>query len=327
MVGEEATALAWHLAECAKCQAVAEGPLPPDPLLSALAGKPEPSEEPDDSLLERLRQRPCDQTAWKEFVDLYAPLVRACVQKRGFSGQDRENLVAECMKMIFVELPEFVYHDEDEYSFRSWLEFIVLHLCLTQRKKWPTPSLPDGVEPVVPDTVEDFIKRESLRYLLVRRTLQLTKRAFEPIIWRACKLLVKGLPARDVASRLRMTVAAVYTAKSRVLARLRQEVAGEEATAFAGHLAVCAKCQNDAESSLPPDPFLSAFNSLVAMLKQPQHPDEMGRLGDYRVLRVLGSGEMGVVFEAEDQSLHRRVALKVLHPTDRRAMMVKLFGC
>ncbi len=47
IVGEEATALAGHLAECAKCQAVAEGSLPPDLLLSALAEKPEPSEEAD----------------------------------------------------------------------------------------------------------------------------------------------------------------------------------------------------------------------------------------------------------------------------------------
>jgi WD40 repeat protein len=45
-----------------------------------------------------------------------------------------------------------------------------------------------------------------------------------------------------------------------------------------------------------------------------QQPDEIGRLGAYRVLKVLGIGGMGVVFQAEDPKLERQVALKVLRP-------------
>jgi serine/threonine protein kinase len=49
-------------------------------------------------------------------------------------------------------------------------------------------------------------------------------------------------------------------------------------------------------------------------LLPPQGPGELGRLGDYRVLELLGAGGMGAVFLAEDLQLRRRVALKVLHP-------------
>jgi serine/threonine protein kinase len=50
------------------------------------------------------------------------------------------------------------------------------------------------------------------------------------------------------------------------------------------------------------------------LLAPPQGPDELGRLGPYRVLRVLGVGGMGVVFHAEDAQLRRPVALKALLP-------------
>jgi hypothetical protein len=52
----------------------------------------------------------------------------------------------------------------------------------------------------------------------------------------------------------------------------------------------------------------------VRVLAPPEGPDELGRLGGYRVLSVIGSGGMGVVFLAEDPLLQRPVALKVMAP-------------
>jgi serine/threonine protein kinase len=52
----------------------------------------------------------------------------------------------------------------------------------------------------------------------------------------------------------------------------------------------------------------------VSFLAPPELPDEIGRLGGYRVLQVLGVGGMGIVFRAEDPGLQRLIALKAMRP-------------
>jgi serine/threonine protein kinase len=49
-------------------------------------------------------------------------------------------------------------------------------------------------------------------------------------------------------------------------------------------------------------------------LLPPVEADEIGRLGNFRVLDPLGEGGMAYVFRGEDLSLRRQVALKVLKP-------------
>lgn len=55
-------------------------------------------------------------------------------------------------------------------------------------------------------------------------------------------------------------------------------------------------------------------SDLIGYLQPARADAELGWLGTYRVLKLLGSGGMGGVFLAEDTQLHRRVALKVMRP-------------
>jgi serine/threonine protein kinase len=68
----------------------------------------------------------------------------------------------------------------------------------------------------------------------------------------------------------------------------------------------------DATVVVRPDPGHDP--ALTDFLAPPQAPDELGRLGKYRILKVLGHGGMGAVFLGEDGTLGRKVAIKVMLP-------------
>lgn len=70
--------------------------------------------------------------------------------------------------------------------------------------------------------------------------------------------------------------------------------------------------RTQAGEALPP--AAPDADGYLDFLAPPQMADELGRLGGYRVLKVLGEGGMGVVFLAEDPRLKRHLALKAIRP-------------
>ena len=51
------------------------------------------------------------------------------------------------------------------------------------------------------------------------------------------------------------------------------------------------------------------------LLAEPEHPEDLGSLAQYRIQQLLGSGSTGVVYLALDTRLDRPVVLKVLRPS------------
>jgi RNA polymerase sigma-70 factor, ECF subfamily len=179
------------------------------------------------SLLESLR-RPGDESAWKRFTDLYAPLLYGWARRLGLQPQDAADLVQDVFAVLIRKLPEF-RHDR-QHTFRSWLQTVLLNKWRDrQRRHGETPLDANGAvlrEVAVPDEVEALGEAE-YRQGLVKRALEIMKSDFHATTWKACwEYVVMDRPAAEVAAELGISVGAVYVAKSRVLNRLRQELEG-----------------------------------------------------------------------------------------------------
>ena len=185
------------------------------------------------SLLHRLRD-PRDSDAWGRLNDLYAPLIRAWAEQLNVRGADADDLVQDVLTVVIRRFPEFVHPDRPG-AFRGWLRAIAANCA---RDAWRdcrlTPQAPGGTEfgtyLARLEDPGDALSREWDRQhdvYVTRRLLERIRSDFEPGTWELFRRFVlQGESADAVAGSCATTANAVYIAKSRVLARLRQEAAG-----------------------------------------------------------------------------------------------------
>src|SRR5262245_61369843 len=185
------------------------------------------------SLLLRIRD-PKDRLAWGEFVGVYAPLIHAYGRRRGLQDSDAADLTQEVFHRVTRASAAFEY-DPAKGSFRGWLLAVTRNELrkLAARQGRQTrgagdPDVPRLLDQQAEPSDEDTWEKE-YRWNLFQWAANKVRVEFREPSWQAfwrTAVLADGID--QVARDLGLSPGAVYVARSRVSARIRQEIEAVE---------------------------------------------------------------------------------------------------
>jgi RNA polymerase sigma factor (sigma-70 family) len=183
------------------------------------------------SLLVRIRDT-ADHQAWSQFVELYAPVIYGFARKHGLQDADAADLTQDVLRVVAKTIQGLDY-DRQRGSFRGWLFTVLrnkLRNFVTRRRPYEQGTGDTDAQMLLqeqPAPEEDAAAswdRDFERQLFACAAKQVRGRV-QPATWQAFWLTtVQGKSGKQVAEELKMTVAAVYVAKSRVMAQLKEQV-------------------------------------------------------------------------------------------------------
>ena len=191
----------------------------------------------DDALLTRLSllvrlENPDDHAAWQQFVELYGRLVYGFARDRDLQDADAADLTQEVFLDIAPKAGQWRY-DPAQGSFRGWLYGVTRHKLarfFERRRAQPIGSGDTNAnhrlaeEPGAGDDLEAVWEKE-FQQQLFRVAAAKIRDSFAPNTWQAFwRTAVDGEEGAKVAAELGLSVGAVYVAKSRVLARLSEQI-------------------------------------------------------------------------------------------------------
>jgi len=180
------------------------------------------------SLLLRLRD-PSDQASWATFVDAYAPLVYRYARRQGLQDADCADVTQEVMLEAARCLGSFEYQPE-RGRFRDWLGTLTRRkLARFFRKSSRGGSAKGGAdsdEPLAEIAEQpDATWNDEFNAQVLNVALERIRPEFEDFTWRAFERVWRdSLPAAEAATELKLPLMTVYSAKSRILKRLREEI-------------------------------------------------------------------------------------------------------
>lgn len=183
------------------------------------------------SLLWRIRDTQ-DESAWSEFVDIYAPLVHAYCCRRGVQDADAADLAQRVLSSVAIAVPEFDY-DSSKGSFRGWLFTItrnhLLKLFQTQSREVSGTGDSKFHRLMAQHPDDSFAEDEwntEYQTRLLHLSMEKAEPEFKTTTWQAfCRSSIDGEKPQQIATALGISVGAVYIARNRVKSRLREIVA------------------------------------------------------------------------------------------------------
>jgi RNA polymerase sigma-70 factor (ECF subfamily) len=184
------------------------------------------------SLLERLAGAPTDDD-WRRLLDLYQPLLRAWMTRAGVAAADADDLIQEVLLVVFREVGGFERRGEG--AFRGWLRTILtirIREHFRARQHRPTATGDSDFLRVLDElespesALSQLWNREHDEHVAAS-LLRRVQGDFAPTTWTAFRRhVLEGEQAPGVANELGLSLNSVLLAKSRVLRRVREELAG-----------------------------------------------------------------------------------------------------
>ena len=183
------------------------------------------------SLVLRLRNLD-DEAAWAEFVDVYEPLIVRLARRKGLQEADARDLCQDVFRAVAAAIDRWD-PDPAKGRFRAWLFRIARNLLVNflarerrQTRGSGRTSVQDllAAQPATDAGAEAEFVAE-FRRRAFRWAAQKVKNEFTESTWQAFwKTGVDNRPVAEVAAELGLSAGAMYIARSRVLARLRERV-------------------------------------------------------------------------------------------------------
>ena len=183
------------------------------------------------SLLFRIRDAE-DQHAWSQFVDIYAPLIHRFAHRSGLQDADAADLTQEVLQSVHDAIGRLDY-DPQRGTFRSWLFTIARNRIknfLKRQSRQPQGTGDTEIKQVLENQPAAAKEREAsweedYEQRIFQWAADQIRSEFQESSWQAFwQTAVAGQPPKQVAATLSISVGAVYVAKSRVLARLKEQI-------------------------------------------------------------------------------------------------------